>query len=106
MKNVLLLALIAIFGAASVRAADSNLTRPDLVVQVETCEAILREFMAVPSTAIPPNVWKEARGVLILNQFKAGFLFGFKAGYGVLMVKKPDGRWSLPVIVDANEASL
>jgi hypothetical protein len=32
--------------------------RSDLVVRVETCEAILREFMANPNTAIPPGVWQ------------------------------------------------
>ena len=29
-----------------------------------------------------------------------------KSGYGVVMVRKPNGHWSLPVLVSANEASL
>ena len=28
-----------------------------------------------------------------------------KDGYGVIMVKKPNGRWSLPVLISAGEAS-
>ncbi len=91
------------FAAASLRAAD---TRPDLVLRVQSCEAILEEIMSDPSTAIPPQVWQRARGLLILNQFKAGFLFGFKGGYGVIMVRRQDGTWSLPVLVTANEASV
>ncbi len=106
MKKLLLFPLIAILGATSVLANDSGTPRSDLVVRVETCEAIIREFMAEPSTAIPPAVWQKARGVMILSQFKAGFIFGVKGGYGVLMVKKPNGRWSLPVLIDASEASL
>jgi lipid-binding SYLF domain-containing protein len=106
MKKLLLFPLIAILGATSVLANDSGTPRSDLVVRVETCEAIIREFMAEPSTAIPPGVWQQARGVMILSQFKAGFIFGVKGGYGVLMVKKPNGRWSLPVLIDASEASL
>ncbi len=106
MKKLLLFPLIAILGATSVLANDSNTPRSDLVVRVETCEAIIREFMAEPSTAIPPAVWQKARGVMILSQFKAGFIFGVKGGYGILMVKKPNGRWSLPVLIDASEASL
>lgn len=106
MKKLLLFPLIAILGATSVLANDSGTPRSDLVVRVETCEAIIREFMAEPSTAIPPGVWQKARGVMILSQFKAGFIFGVKGGYGVLMVKKPNGRWSLPVLIDASEASL
>ncbi len=55
---------------------------------------------------MPPSVWQKARGLMILSQFKAGFLFGVKGGYGVIMVKKPNGHWSLPVLIDASEASL
>jgi lipid-binding SYLF domain-containing protein len=106
MKKLLTLSLISLLGVASLRAGDTNTPRADLVTRVETCEAILREFMANPDYAIPPSVWQRARGVMILSQFKAGFLFGVKGGYGVLMVKKANGRWSLPVLIDASEASL
>ncbi len=106
MKKLLTLSLIAILGASSMRANDTHTPRSDLVVRVETCEAIIREFQANPNTAIPRGVLQNARGLLILSQFKAGFIFGVKGGYGVLMVKKPGGRWSLPVLIDASEASL
>ncbi len=106
MKKLLVFSLVAILGAACARAGDANTPRSDLVVRVETCEAILREFMASPDTSIPPVVWQKARGLIILSQFKAGFIFGVKGGYGVLMVKKPDGHWSIPVLIDASEASL
>ena len=53
MKKLLILSLIAIFGAASARADDARTPRADLVVRVETCEAILREFMVAPDTPIP-----------------------------------------------------
>jgi len=106
MKTFLALTLAALLGATSLRAGDAHTPRPDLVVRVEDCEAILREFMANPNTAIPPSVWQHARGLMILSQFKAGFIFAVKGGYGVIMVKKPSGRWSLPVLIDASEASL
>ncbi|HMD59783.1 MAG TPA: lipid-binding SYLF domain-containing protein [Opitutaceae bacterium] len=106
MKKLLFFSLIAIFGAAQARAGDSHTARSDLVVRVETCEAILREFMATPENSVPPSVWQKARGLMILSQFKAGLIIGVKGGYGVLMVKRPNGRWSLPVLIDASEASL
>jgi len=106
MNKLFVFPLIAILGVTTVRANDSHTPRSDLVVRVETCEAIIREFMASPSTAVPRGVLQKARGVMILSQFKAGFIFGVKGGYGVLMVKKPNGRWSLPVLIDASEASL
>ncbi|MEY4939579.1 MAG: hypothetical protein RIQ93_1314, partial [Verrucomicrobiota bacterium] len=85
------------------RAAPS---RSDLVSRIETCEAILQGFQTRRQTAIPAAVFQRAKGIIILNQFKAGFLLGVQEGYGVIMVKKPDGRWSVPVLISAAEASL
>ena len=103
MKKFLLLSLLALFSAAVVRA---DATRADLVTRVETCEAILQEFQSRSDTRVPAEVLRRARAIIIVNQFKAGFLFGVKDGYGVILVKKPNGHWSLPVIISAGEASL
>ena len=103
MKKLLLLPLVALFGAAVVRAEP---TRTDLVNRIETCEAILQEFRTRSAISPAPEAWRQAKGIIILNQFKAGFLLGLQDGYGVIMVKKPDGRWSLPVLINAGEASL
>src|SRR5688500_17538767 len=98
MKKLLFVSLIALLGASIVRAEP---TRADLVARVETCEAILREFQVRREYAIPADVWQRAKGVLIIKQFKAGFVLGVQDGFGVIMVKKSDGRWSLPVLVNA-----
>lgn len=80
-------------------------TRADYTVQVESCEAILQEFMANPKTAIPASVLKDAKGIVIVNQFQLGFVFGGKGGYGVVLARKPNGRWSVPCFLDTGEAS-
>ena len=103
MKKLFALFLLALFGTAVVRAEAS---RADLIDRVETCEAILQEFQSRPDTAIPPAVLQKARALIIVNQFKAGFLLGVKEGFGVILVKKPGGRWSVPVLINAGEASL
>jgi lipid-binding SYLF domain-containing protein len=102
MKKSLLVALVGLLAVSGARAAD---TRAALLDRVNSCGAILEDFMNHPSTAIPPQVWQRARGLIVVNQFKAGFIFGFKGGYGIIMVRKPDGRWSIPVLLTANEAS-
>ena len=102
MKKLLLVLLVALFGAAFGHAAP---TRTDYVTRIESCEAVLREFQTRAALAIPQEVWRRAKALLILNQFKASFILGVQDGYGVIMVKKPNGRWSLPVIVNAGEAS-
>ncbi|OIR05147.1 hypothetical protein GALL_127050 [mine drainage metagenome] len=106
MKKSVLLFLCLIVGFASVARADRATERRKLISRVETCEAILQEFMGRPETAIPPAVWARARAVVIVNQLKAGFLFGVQDGWGVMMVKRADGTWSIPVLVSAAEASL
>jgi lipid-binding SYLF domain-containing protein len=106
MKKIVLLSLIALFSAFSARAATASITRADLVSRIESCEAILREFMADRATAIPPSILQQARALVIVNQFKAGFFFGIKDGYATMLVKKADGSWSIPVLLAAGEASL
>jgi lipid-binding SYLF domain-containing protein len=104
MKKFFLFVLAALFFVTSPLAHSA--TREDYVKHFESCEAIIREFMADRAYAIPTTVLQQARGIIIVNSFKAGFIFGVKGGYGVILVKKPDGKWSLPVLINAGEASL
>ena len=100
------LAFAAVFAVAPVplRGADS---RADLTRQFETCEAIIREFMADKNYAIPAQVLQLARAIVITNQYEAGFIVGMKSGYGVMMVKRPDNNtWSVPVLIRAGGASV
>jgi SH3 domain-containing YSC84-like protein 1 len=102
MKKLILLSLVALLGVTVVRAAEAKPPREELVTRIRSCEAIFDEFS---EKIIPPQVLKNAKGLIILNQFKAGFLFGIKDGYGVIMVRKANGAWSLPVLISAGEAS-
>jgi lipid-binding SYLF domain-containing protein len=74
------------------------------VARIESCEAILQEFQAKSNLRPSPEAWRSAKALLILNQFKAGLLLGVQDGYGLIMVKDK-GRWSIPVLINAGEAS-
>jgi lipid-binding SYLF domain-containing protein len=108
MKTPLLLActLGLLLAAPAPLLAQRPLERKDLVTRLESCEAILREFQSRPETAIPRDILNRARAIVITNQFKAGFVLGVKDGYGLLIARKADGTWSLPVHIRAGEASL
>lgn len=106
MKKFLLPFLVALFGAATSAVTAAPLTRADLVSRVETCEAILREFQASPATAVPASILRQAKAIVIVNQFKAGLFLGVKDGYGLIIVKQPTGSWSIPVLINAGEASI
>ena len=102
MKRLLLLAvalsLVSAAGAASFK-------RADYVARLQTCEAILQDTMLYPARAIPADVLHRAKGIVIVNQVKVGLLLGVKDGWGVALVKKPNGQWSLPVFIKAGELS-
>ena len=105
MKKLVLLSLIALISTLSAHAA-GTVSRQELVKRVESCEAILREFMANPETAIPQSILKQAKALVIVNQFKAGVLLGIKDGYATILVRQANGKWSLPVLLAAGEASV
>ena len=101
-----LLSLFIVLAAALSARADSDADRYRFIDRVETCEAILREFQADPARAIPAEVLHNAKAIVITTQFKLGIVFGLQEGYGTILVKKSNGKWSIPVVVRAGEASL
>ncbi|GAB5560157.1 MAG: lipid-binding SYLF domain-containing protein [Synoicihabitans sp.] len=104
MKRFIPLALAFLVTTLAVQA-ERSLPRKNYVTRVESCEAIIREFQYDPEYRIPKEVLQRAETIVIINQFKAGFLFGIKDGYGVVMSRRDDGTWSVPGFVNAGEAS-
>lgn len=47
-------------------------------------------------SVIPPEVLRNAHGLAIITQLKAGFLFSGRAGSGVIVSRLSDGSWSAP----------
>jgi len=101
-----LLSFLILFATALSLHADSNNDRDRFLTRVETCEAILREFQANPNVAIPADVLRAAKALVITNQIKGGLILGLQEGYGTILVKKTNGQWSIPVVVRAGEASV
>jgi len=102
------LVLAALAAAAlSLRAADTaEVKRSTLVERIDTCEAILQDIQSSTKTAIPAEVLRRAKGIVVINQVQAGLFLGIKDGYAVAMVRRPNGKWSIPVFLRAGEASL
>ncbi|MDD2763253.1 MAG: lipid-binding SYLF domain-containing protein [Opitutaceae bacterium] len=102
MKRLLLLAVVLSLATA---AGAADYKRADYVARLQTCEAILQSTMLYPARAIPADVLRRAKGVVIVNQVQIGLLLGVKDGWGVALVKKANGQWSLPVFIKAGELS-
>lgn len=59
-----------------------------------------------PDKRVPADVLKKARGIILLDRTKAGFIFAYQGGNGVAMVKDASGNWSPAAFLSATEASL
>lgn len=86
-------------------AGTQGLTRATVITRLDSCEAVLQEIQRNPYTAIPEDVLRRAKGIVIVNQFQAGFIFSIKDGYAVAMVRRPNGKWSVPAFLRAGELS-
>jgi lipid-binding SYLF domain-containing protein len=102
MKKIILgLALLGCaFGA---RAAD----KVELDNRILTLTSKFEEMQQKPDKCVPADVLKNARGIILLDRTKAGFVFAYQGGGGVVLVRDSEAdRWSPAGFVDANEASL
>lgn len=105
MKKFLTVIFSAVLLAAALPAHAGNVKRSTLVERLDTCEAILQDLQSSTKTAIPADVLRRARGIVIVNQVQAGLFFGVKDGYAIALVRRPNGRWSVPAFLNAGEAS-
>jgi lipid-binding SYLF domain-containing protein len=65
------------------------------------------EFQHQPDKCIPDETLRKAKGIMLLDRTKAGFIFAYQGGGGVAMVKDAGlDKWSPAAFVDANSASL
>ncbi|MCM8817379.1 MAG: lipid-binding SYLF domain-containing protein [Candidatus Omnitrophica bacterium] len=78
----------------------------DLVKRIEKAKEFLDDIMEAPDTEIPAALFEKCRGIVIMRQYRAGFVFGVKGGFGVALVKdEKTGEWSPPAFVKAGEGS-
>ena len=83
----------------------AGLSRKTVVERLDSCEAILQDLQGNVRTAIPADVLHRAKAIVIVNQFQASFIFGIKDGYATALVRRPNGKWSVPAFFRAGELS-
>lgn len=106
MKKLLPILLILATAALSAFGQTAEVKRETLVERLDTCEAILQDLQSSTKTAIPAEVLRRAQGLVIVNQVQAGVVLGVKDGYAVGLVRRPNGKWSIPVFLRTAEVSL
>ena len=83
------------------------LDQAELDRRIQLLSAKYEAMQAKPEKAVPHDTLRKARGIVLLDRTKAGFLFAYQGGAGVAMVRdsKTD-KWSPVAFLSANEASL
>ena len=101
MKKLLLSLLVLGFIAPALA-----LTQSDLDNQILNLAAKFDAMQRKPGKNIPADTLAKAKGIILLDRTKAGFIFAYQGGRGVALVRDAAGNWSPPAFLSANEASL
>lgn len=98
---------VGLVASSPVHAERKHVTREDAIYRIERSEKFLDEIMDVKDNMIPRKLMRHAKGIIILRQYKFGFIFGGKGGHGIAMLKDPDtGRWGAPSFITTGEGSI
>ena len=96
--------LTIVFGVANSALA---LDVTDLDRRTHSLRLQFEELQSKPDKAIPAEILRQARGIILLDRTKAGFLFAYQGGGGVALMRDPKTEaWGPAAFLGANEASL
>jgi lipid-binding SYLF domain-containing protein len=108
-RGFLILCLAPLLAAPVARAADSgNATadaKKDLTKQIADAWDFYQTLQLSPDTSIPNMVVAKAKGVMILNSWSGGVVFGGEGGEGIGMKKNADGEFSAPAFYNMGGGS-
>ena len=102
MKKIMLSIMVTALAGTSFA-----LDRYELDQRIHALEGKFEAFQATPGKGIGPNALKDAKGIVLLDRTKAGFVFAYQGGNGIAMVRDhATGAWGPAAFIKANEASL
>ena len=83
------------------------LDQVELDNRIRTLTAKFEALQQKPDKKITAENLRQAKGIVLLDRTKAGFIFAYQGGGGVAMVKdQKSDKWSPAAFLAANEASL
>ncbi len=75
--------------------------------KVRDATEVMSDIMAIPEKSIPPSLLNNAYAVAVIpNVIKGGFVFGGRYGWGVLVVKTKERKWSAPAFISIAAGSV
>lgn len=100
-KVIFLMVILAV--STSLRPAVASVAGE----RVENAVSVLEQILAIPESAIPPELLANAYGIAVVPQvIKAGFIIGGRHGNGILLARQESGAWSSPVFISLTGGSV
>lgn len=97
-KTSLCILLAILFCLAPTRG--NAATRMEASKRLEDFRQFFIDFQSAPDRAVPDELLAECYGVIIMTQFRAGFIFGGEFGGGVVLLhNRNTGEWSPPAFI-------
>jgi SH3 domain-containing YSC84-like protein 1 len=97
------IATMLMIGLASTALA---LDKAELDRRAQKVVAKFEAMQAKTDKQVPSDVLQKAKGIILLDRTKAGFIFAYQGGAGLALVKDKSGKWSPWAFMKADEASL
>jgi lipid-binding SYLF domain-containing protein len=95
---------IALLAAAVVLTAVAA-SKNELDARVRDLSDYFASMQNDPSKAVPAEILSKAQGLVIMRNYKAGFIVGVSGGRGVAIVKNQAGSWGPVSFLKAGEGS-
>lgn len=90
-----------------ITSVSSAMAAASLDRRVDAATGVLEQISRIPEQSIPPSLLNNAYAVAVIpSVIKAGFVIGGSYGKGVLVVRRPNGRWSNPSFITLGAGSV
>ena len=84
----------------------SAVEKNQLELKAHKLIAKFQKLQDKPDKRVPADALSKAKGIILLDRTKAGFVFAYQGGGGLAMVKDKKGNWGPIAFMQANEGSL
>ncbi|HEY5915473.1 MAG TPA: lipid-binding SYLF domain-containing protein [Verrucomicrobiae bacterium] len=98
--------LILALTVLGVAWAAPAVNKAELEIKAQKLIAKFQRMQEKPDKRVPADALRKARGIILLDRTKAGFVFAFQGGGGIAMVKDKKDKWGPIAFLQSNEGSI
>ena len=105
-RRLLTLACLIAIAVCFLTPAAAKSSKSDLDKRIKNAEKLLDRMMLDPKHSIPKDIITNSKGIMFVEQFRAGFIVAIRGGQGLGFLHNGKGGWSAPAFYRVGGASL